>query len=552
LIGLPLLVLAVLGGVYGYQRWAKHNALRIARQWLDANRLDRAAAAIQDAIASEPDTPAPWHLASELAWRKGNHTVSVDYANKAAVVGEYDADLVLAWGEAAVLADDTAQARKATTYLDRAAKSTPRGERLLGELERRAGRFAAARDAFQAALDGDVAQGAQSTPMDDVPLGIVSLQTGEAADRARGKSLLRRWSTDLDWGTEALRALLGDAVSHGDKADMVAWAQALRRHPRCTLGDVPVCLQALAEADPPTYQAVLKVLEGLNGKTAVEAAQLLGWLTRIGRPDDAVAWAQSLDPTMAKKPPVAPAVAEALRATNRWAQLKDWLSQGDWGRDVGFMQWAYGFAAARHLGDTTGADSLWQSLYGDGRLSAAHAFFAGDLLYGWGYPKEAEELLWLAADRPDLAYTALGTLARLYQMQRDAEGQYRAFNRLNEMRPADRDIANNLAYYAALTDAGRQVRIEQLAEDNFAHEPGNLYYRCTYAFVLVWSGQAPRAMTLLDPVSHDWKKSPAVAFAYGAALANLGRKSEAREVFGSLNPANLNPKEIDWIRAAVR
>jgi hypothetical protein len=59
-------------------------------------------------------------------------------------------------------------------------------------------------------------------------------------------------------------------------------------------------------------------------------------------------------------------------------------------------------------------------------------------------------------------------------------------------------------------------------------------------------------MTLLEPVSREWKGSPAVAFAYGAALASLGRKSEAREVFDSLDPRNLGPQEQEWIRAALR
>jgi predicted Zn-dependent protease len=131
-------------------------------------------------------------------------------------------------------------------------------------------------------------------------------------------------------------------------------------------------------------------------------------------------------------------------------------------------------------------------------------------------------------------------------------GQYRAFNRLNEMRPADRGIANNLAYFAAVTDLGSQTRIERIAEDNFNSEPSNVTYRSTYAFVLVWTGQASRALELLEPVSREWKGSPAVAFAYGAALASVGRKSEAGEVFGSLDPRNLGAQETDWIRAALR
>lgn len=553
LIALPALVIAAGLGAWGYRHWARTNAIRIARQWLDADRLDRAGVAIQDALKNEPDLPASWRLASELAWREGNKAASTEYARKAAMVSRYQEDDVLAWAEASILADDADQAREAETYLDPAtAKSSPRALRLAGDIARRGRRFADARDRFQEALREDTKAGAVPPAVDEVPLGIVCLQTGREDDRSRGQSLLAKWAPDPKWGVEALRALLADAVAHGERGAVVKWAEALQSNPRCTLGDVPVCLRALADFDPERYRAVLAQIEGKSRSNPTQAAQLLGWLNQIGRGEDAVRWGDSLDPAAARNPPIAPAIAEALRATRRWAELRAWISQGDWGRDIGFMQWAYGMIAARQAGDAAQAESLWRSLSTDGRLYPAHALFAGDALVAWGLPKEAAELLWEAADRPDLAYQALGSLARLYQVQHDAAGQYRAFNRLNEMRPADRGIANNLAYFAAITDLGSQTHIERIAEDNFNSEPSNVTYRSTYAFVLAWTGQASRAMELMEPVSHEWKDSPAVAIAYGAALSGLGRKPEAKEVFDSLDPRNLGPQETDWIRAALR
>jgi len=553
LIGVPAFAIAVGFGVWGYHHWARTNAIRIARQWLDADRLDRAGIAIQDALATEPGLPASWRLASELAWKRGNRAASVEFAKKAAEVGRYQADDVLAWAEASILSDDAEQAQEAETYLDPAtARVSPRALRLAGEIARRSRRFADARDQFQAALQADTKAGAQFPAVDEIPLGIVCLQAGSTADRTRGQALLAKWASDPNWGVEALRALLADAVAHREREAAARWAEGLRTNPRCTLGDIPVCLQALEDSDPARYQAMLAPLEDNGRSSPAKAAQLLGWLTQIGQAAEAVRWGESLDPAAARKPPIAAGFAEALRSTHRWADLQAWADRGDWGSDLGFLGQAYGMLAARQLGDRPKADSLWESLLAAGRLSPAHALFAGDLLYAWGCPKEAAALLWAASDRPDLAYQALGSLARLYQVQHDAAGQYRAFSRLNAMRPADRKIANNFAYFAAVTDLGSQTHIVQIAEDNFTHEPGNKIYRSTYAFVLVWSGQASRAMTLMEPVSHDWQESPAVAFAYGAALAGVGRKSEAREVFDSLNSRDLDPQEVDWIQAALR
>jgi predicted Zn-dependent protease len=120
------------------------------------------------------------------------------------------------------------------------------------------------------------------------------------------------------------------------------------------------------------------------------------------------------------------------------------------------------------------------------------------------------------------------------------------------MQPTDRNIANNLAYFAALTDLGSLSHIEPMAEDNFNREPGSAVYRSTYAFVLVWANQGAKAMEVMAPIAQDWKKSAPVAFSYAAALASVGRKPEAREIFDSLDPRRLSPREKEWIAAALR
>ena len=554
LIGVPAFLVLVGFGTWGYQRWTRTNSIHIARQWLDAGRLDRAAAiAVRDALATAPDVPAPWRLASELAWKKGNHGESVEYAQKAAAIGAYQTDDVLAWAEASILSDDVQQAKEAEAFLDpNAARESARAQRVAGEVARKEQKYSEARDRFQAALKIDAETGKPDAAIDEVPPGIVSLQTGNDDDRVRGQVLLAKWAPNLNWGVDALRALLADAVAHKDRAATARWADALRLHRRCTLGDVPLCLRALSESNPDLYQEVLAPLEEKSRQNPTAAAQLLGWLTQIGQGAEAIRWSESLDPAVVRKPPVAPAIAEALRTTRAWTDLQARMDKADWGPDVGFLGWAYAMVAARELGDGPKADAYWQSLLTNGHSSPAHALFAGESLYAWGYPKESAELLWAAADRPDLAFQALGTLARLYQVQRDSVGQYRAFSRLNAMRPDDLKIANNLAYFAALTDLGSQVQIERIAAGNYSSDPSNLVYRSTYAFVLVWAGQASRAMKLLDPVSHEWRKSPSLAFAYGATLAGLGQVPEARQVFNSFNPRDLDPREVEWIRTALR
>jgi tetratricopeptide (TPR) repeat protein len=349
-IGVPVLVLAIAFGFWGYNNWAQKNAYGIARQWLDANRLDRAADAVQNALATEPDRPDSWRLASELAWKKGKRATSVEYAKKAAAVSHYQEDYVLAWAEAAILSDDASQAQEAERYLNPAtAQESPRALRLAGEIARRGLRFTDARVAFQSALEADKNAGATYTAIDEIPLGIVSLQTGLAEDRARGISLLSKWASDPTWGAEALRALLADAVAHHDREAVGRLAEGLRTHPHCTLADVPVCLKALADYDPVRYKAMLDPMEDQSRLNPTHAAELMGWLTQIGQAAEAVRWGESLYPAAAQKPPIAPAIAEALHATRRWADLRDWVARVDWGTISDSWAWPTGWMRPANL-----------------------------------------------------------------------------------------------------------------------------------------------------------------------------------------------------------
>ena len=552
-IGLPVIVLAAAAAVWQYGNWARNNSVRIARQWLDAGKLDRAGEAINEALAQQPTMPESWRLASEFAWRRGSREASVEFARKAAAVSRYDGANSLAWAEASILAGDLDSAKEAMGYLDPAFVSrSGRALRAKGEIERRAGHYADAIASFTSAARLDAARYGGPEAIDEVPLGISCLDAG-GADRARGVELLQKWSRNLNWGAQSLRALLADAVNHADRAAVTQWAEELRSHPRCALGDVPTCLYALAAFNPERYQEMLAGLEAKERASPDQAAQMIGWLNQIGQPGEAVRWAGTLDHDGSRRPPVAVGVAEALRAGGQWAELVERTEDEEWGGDLDFLKWGYAWVAARRLSQDDRANSLWQSIRSDARTGPAHALLLGDSLAAWGYPSQAAELYWSAADRADLAYQAYGSLARLYQLQKDPVGQYKAFSKLYALRPADRPIANNFAYFAALTDEGSLSQVQRVAERNLEEEPGNETYRATVAFVLVKAGDPQRALNVLSPlVARGGPWSPAVAFAYGSALGGVGRRSEARQAFNSLDPAKLSSREIDWILGQLK
>ena len=545
---LAFLVLAGSLGMWSYYWWRDRNAISMARQWLAAGRLDHAGEAVQQALSAAPERPEAWAVAADFALRTGKKGEAVAYARQAALLDPGNPERALVWAADATLADLPEEAAKALAAIPASAlENSAYGQRIAGELARRKGDLASARTHFETAcrLDGPLA-------IDEVPLGTVLLDAADPADRQHGRALLEKWTGSPDWGTQALRTLLADALRRDDRPAMLKWAEALRNRPDCTAGDMPDCLLALSKTDEARFAQTLAAVEKSYAATSPSAAaDFIGWLNRIGRSADAVQWAQTLPRDAARRPPVAVALAEALRLSARWTELDAWTRDADWKEgNLEFMRWLYALEAARRLGQDDRATELWHTLHDHALVNAVHAMFAADTLYIWGRHDDALSLLWIAADQPGVGMQALGTLARYYQLQRDAEGQYRVFRKLRALRPQDADIGNNFAFFAALT-GNEENLAEAVARANHERHPDNLTYLSTYAFVLHVMDRDAEALVLLKPVAAGWKTSPALALAYGLALAGSGQKAEARTVLMTLDPGDGTTQEAVLVKSAL-
>jgi len=530
-----------------YPLWTKHNAITIARKWLASGHYQYAADAAAQAMKVAPESPEPWLIAAELARLGGQKDKAIEYARHASSLEPDNAGLMIAWATEALRADQPQQAgqvlsRVPADELDKSAQA----QRLLGELDRRKVRLTAAKKHFEAALrlDGPIAN-------NEVPLGIILLNATDPAERKHGLDLLAKWTTDREWGAVALRLLLQDALANNDRPALRQWAEALRLHPGCTVGDMPTCLHALARSDEAKYAEVLAGLEKNHAVSPEAATQLLSWLNQIGRSADAVSWMATLPPTGLQRPPLAVAAAEALRQTADWPALKAWTDGKNWGPEADFLRWSYGLKAAQMLGDQAQAEELWHTLYSHAQLNSVHALFAGSTVYTWGMVPEAEALWWRAAGQEgSIAIDALGALARHYQQQRDADGQYRVFNQLHLLKPHDAAIGNNFAFFAALT--GRDQRAaEEVAKNNLAADPHNPTYAASYAFLLCVDKRSGEALAVLKPFAPETSHSEAIALAYGLALAGTGDKAKGKIVLGKIDPVTLTLAELALIKRTL-
>ncbi len=540
----------VVGGVlwfWAYPSWNKRNSVKLAREWLAAGRYKNAVEAVQQAMIVAPENPEPWQIAAELARLGGQKDKAVEYAHHASNLVPGNPELLIAWAAEALRADMVDETNRALGQVpdDELTKSAA-AQRLLGELARRELKYTVARNHFETALrlDGPVA-------IDEVPLGLILLNAADPAERTRGISLLTKWTADREWGVVALRTLLADAQARNDRPAMLQWAEALRLNPGCTLSDMPNCLLALSRADEQRFAEVLAALEKNHAVSPDAATQLLSWLNQIGRGAEAVRWMKTLPESGMQRPPLAVAGAEALRLAADWPALQVWTQGKNWGPDAEFLRWAYGLQAARMLGDETQAEEFWRTLKSHAQLNSVHALFAGSTIYSWGRLPEAEALWWVAAGQEGkIAIDALGTLARHYQMQRDAEGLYRVFRQLHLLQPQDAAVGNNYAFFAALT--GREQRLaEQVARANLALAPRNPIYLATCAFTLFMQNRMDESLSLLKPMAAEATKSPALTFAYGLALAGTKNKTEARAMLGKLPAETLTVREVELIKSAL-
>ncbi len=541
-----LLVLFGIAWFWGYPRWTRHNAYRMAQQWIDAGRVRNAAEVVHEILATDAKNPEAWRLAAALARLRGHQPAAAGYSRRAADLAPERPDLAIELAADTLLVGRPEEAEKILSDLPPQNRAgSAQAQRVLGEIARRRFQLSAARDHFTSAI-----RLGGALPANELPLGLVLLNSTDPAERLRGAALLEKWTDDPVWGADAMRPLLSDALARDDRAVLRRWAEKLREHPRCTLGDVPNCLLALDRADPDRFATVLAGLKRTQAASSTQAALLLDWLNQIGRPVDAVRWAQTLPAKLATRAPVLVPVAESMRRAGDWSALESWIAAGDWTVDLELIRLAYAFEASRNLGLGSRQSEIWRTLQSAAVTNGARAFFTANLLYAWGRTEESLELLWIAAEQTGVAVEALGTLARHYQVQQDARGQYRVFRQLHSIRPADRDLANNYVFFAALLGLDLN-KVRQLAEQNLADSPQNAVYRATAAFVLLTEERGRESLALLGPISATWRQSPAVAFAYGLALASQGQKTEARPILASLDPKTLTRHEVELIKRSL-
>ncbi len=141
-------------------------------------------------------------------------------------------------------------------------------------------------------------------------------------------------------------------------------------------------------------------------------------------------------------------------------------------------------------------------------------------------PKPDESLqLWLALQPGD--YRVRGALADYYLTQRSWRSAANEFEAILQQAPANTMALNNLAY--AYTQLG-DPRAESLAQRAYELAPTSWAVADTLGWILARKGTLERALTLLKQAATAAPTDPELQYHYAFALAQAGRRAEAREI----------------------
>ena len=112
------------------------------------------------------------------------------------------------------------------------------------------------------------------------------------------------------------------------------------------------------------------------------------------------------------------------------------------------------------------------------------------------------------------------SLYRYYAKNRNTQGLYRVLLRLTELEPEDLDVKNNFAQVALLLDA-QPDQARQMATDIYHRAPANAAYATTYAYALLTKGDPMAAGKVMNKLTEEQLRDPAISAYYGICLAAL-------------------------------
>lgn len=520
----------------GWTRWHKGRLLAQAEEQLKQGNVDTADALARKALVIDSNSLQACRILAD-ATEKENEPETVAWrAQIARLDPGLDSQLNLA--SAALRFGQLDMARDALGRVKPSDQEKAAYHVVAGWLSRAQGNVAEEERHFAAAV-------ATEPGNDTYQFNLAALQvrSPDPEKNAAARSQLERLSKVPQFRTEALRALLDNALRQNQTETANALADELQMTPQVTFADYLLCLDLYRKLNPKKFDALLNKVKPVAAHKGADTAQLLEWMNEHGLASSALDWSEELS-DLTSHPPAAIAVAAVLAQTKNWSRLKRWTRNGDWGNDeyLRLAYQAYAVRQARHSAADTEFDSLWSSAEQAAAANSEHDVALARLASKWELTSQAE-LLWLrVAKVPATRREALDALYQIYRKKNDLPNLRSIAQRLHESSPDEIGLASNAARLALLLDRNTAAGRE-LARKTFEKSPNDTEAALTYAFALYGVGRTAEGVAVLNKIPADQLRDPHAAV-YAAVLLDDDNQIDAANQYAAIARADhLFPEE---------
>jgi predicted Zn-dependent protease len=543
LLGLILLIAIIWGGHGAYVRWQERRLLRSATFAMEHGDDRSASLAARSVLDIKPSSAGAARIMAQITERAGDR-IALDWRRKAAELQPHSVEDALAWARCALQFHDTATAERVLSRVDEPAKQTASYHAVAALL-------AQARQQEENA-DREWSEAVRLAPTEkayQLQLGLLRLHAREADRHADGEEILRALRQDPVQRSPATRALISDGIARRQNArELLQLARELQEYPEAKLSDRLLFLDILHQLEDPEFSSYLSTLEKNCATNPVDLGALLSWMSQNNLNLLALDYVKSLPPADLEKWPMPLAMAEIYARLKDWRKLESLTKSANW-RQFEFLRHAFLTRALRAQDKPAAAEHEWAAAVKAASAQSDSTLILVGKVSEWGWDSEAVELLWALAKYPEKQREAFQTLYRYYTKTGDSQGLYRVLVRLSELDSGNLDVQNNLAQISLLLNA-KPDEARRIAADVYHKMPSNPAYATTYAYALLSKGDAKRAGQVMNSMTEQQLRDPAISAYYGICLAAL-KDDRARDFLELGRKATLLPEEKALVDKAL-
>ena len=534
-IAIVLLIAIFWGGHDLYARWQERRLTRRAMVALQNGDDVTASLAARTILQIKPTSAPAARILAQLAEKTGNRA-ALDWRHNVLKAEPHSVDDALALARCALQFNEPEVAEQALSAIDEQGRH-------------QAAYHAAAATLAEVRSDSETAireweQAVQMDPAEtayQLKLGTLQLNSTNQGRHAAGKATLNKLRQDPKQRTAATRTLITDGVARRESGqELIGLAQELQSFPDATMNDRLIYLDFIHQLDAPEFTPYLTELEGKVASNPTELAALLEWMSRSKLNLVALDYIKNIPSDTLTKWPIPLAIADLYQRLNDWRKLEQVTGNANWGQGE-FIRHAYLARALRAQDKLASAEQEWAAAVKEASSQSASLMALMHTTAEWKWEKEMVELLWSLTRNTDKQKEAIQELYRYYEKASDTQGLYRVLARWSELEPNDLNVQNDLAQISLLLDANADDA-RRIAVEVHKKAPSNPAYTTTYAYALLTKGNSKEAVKVMDSLTPEQLRDPAVSAYYGICLAAV-HDEKARQFLATGQNAQLLPEE---------